>query len=163
MRPLLIVAALLCASPAFTENEADKAQSGERFLEEGGSGSVRDGSGGAGVDGSGSASDRENAMGQVNAEGRKKGLKTKEVPKTGGATADKAINAGKYAVGFGVAGFVAGGLIGGPGGAIAGAALGAGVGFVVGFMLGGKPEGGLDSKISADARQSRIDAAMRGE
>ncbi len=161
MRPLLVVAALLCASPAFTENEADKAQSGQRFLEEGGSGSVRDGGGGAGVDGSGSASDRETALSQVNSEGKSKGLKTKEPPKAGGATIDRAMNGGKYAVGFGAAGFVAGGLIGGPGGAVAGAALGVGIGFVVGFALGGKPSGGLDSKI--EDRNSRIDAAMRGE
>ena len=160
--PLMLLA-ILAAPPARAAGEEDKAQSGERFLEQGGKGAVGGGSGAVAADGDGT--DRS-ALDLINAPEGSKGLKTKAPPTPGGSKLDKAIAGGKGAVYGGAAGFVVGGVIGsvvGPAGTVAGAlggaqlgaVVGVGIGFIAGFMMGGKEKGGLTKAI--ESHNSQLD------
>lgn len=163
--PLLLLV-MLAAPSARAAGEEDKAGSGERFLENGGKGSVGDGGGGVAAGEGGS--DRS-ALDQINSPGRSGGLKTSAPPAPGRDKFGQAIAGGKGAVIGGAAGLVIGGVVGslgGPlgtlggaaGGAKLGAIAGAAVGFVVGFMMGGKEQNATSSAISN--RQKAIDDAM---
>jgi len=161
----------LFAASALAQTEADKAGSGERFLEVGGKGSV-DGSAGGDEVAAGSGGSDRTAMDLVNSQGRSKGLKTGAPPAPqAGGNLEKALAGGKGAVIGGAAGLVIGGVVGsvgGPlgtlggaaGGAKLGAIVGAGIGFAVGFLMGGK-EKSETSKV-LEGRQSQLDDAMKG-
>jgi len=164
--PVLLLS-ILCVPPARAAGEADKAASGERFLEAGGKSAVG-GEAGA-VFAGGGGSDRS-ALDLVNSPGRSKGLKTGAPPPAGRSAMDKALAGGEGAIIGGAAGFVIGGVAGsvlGPAGTVGGATagaqlgavLGAGIGFAVGFLLGGKEKSGVTQ--ATESRQRQLDEAMK--
>lgn len=169
MNPLipLMLLAILAAPPVRASGEADKAGSGERFLEQGGQGSV---SGGEGVAAGEGGSDRS-ALDLVNSPESSKGLKTSAPPAPGeGGKMNKVLSAGKGAVIGGAVGLVVGGVAGsilGPAGTLGGAAGGAklgaiagvGVGLFIGYLMGSSKKTGVENAISA--RQKQLDEAMR--
>lgn len=166
---LLFLVVFASPSPAQSDPEAAKSESGSKFLETGGSGGVQSG---AAVDGTSDPSKSQRANDLVN------GTETKlspdgttvPAPRKGDALS-KAVGAAKGAVIGGVVLGTAGavvGAIGGPagvlGGAVAGAKLGIMVGMAVGagigWLLGGK-EGSATSG-ALESRQSEIDKALKG-
>lgn len=168
--PFLLSAAFAVCVHA--QSEADKAGSGERFLEVGGKGSIGGSASGEGVAAGSGGSDRS-ALDLVNSPESSKGLKTGAPPSPGGGggSLEKALSGGKGAVIGGAAGLVIGGIagsVGGPlgtlggaaGGAKLGAIVGAGIGFVAGFLMGGKEKN--ETTKALESRQSQLDEVMKG-